>query len=250
MTFYDTLGIPQTSSKDEIKQAYRRLAKKYHPDMTGGDDSKFKEINNAYSVLFDEQQRSNYDMSLNFSVFNNFNQHFTERNLNIERTIKIKLQDSYFGNKVTVEIYSNETVDINIPKGIRDGQKIKIDGMGTKSKTGNVYGDLIITIKIEPDLNVKNIDLLDLETTIEVNMFKLFGKFDIDITLWGTSLGKVKLEKDTDISKRIRIRGKGMTHTTFNSVGDLYVKLVPIIPNFDDLPDDLQASVNNYISQI
>lgn len=250
MTFYDTLGITQTASKEEIKQAYRRLAKQYHPDMTGGDDTKFKEINNAYTVLFDERQRSNYDMSLNFSTFNNFNQHFTERNLNIERTIKIKLEDSYFGSIVNVEIYSNEKIDITIPRGIRDGQKIKIEGKGSKSKTSNNYGDLILTVKVESDPNVRNIDLLDLETTIEVNIFKMFSKFDIDVSLWGTSLGKVKIEKDMDLSKRIRIRGRGMPHATFNSVGDLYVKLVPIFPKFDELPQDLQDSVNNYVSQL
>ncbi len=59
--YYKILGVSQSASKDEIKQAYRRLAHQYHPDKTGGDDKKFKEINEAYSVLSDDRKRQQYD---------------------------------------------------------------------------------------------------------------------------------------------------------------------------------------------
>ena len=62
--FYDTLGIAQTSSADEIKKAYRKKAMQYHPDRNQGDDAaeqKFKEINEAYDVLKDDQKRAAYD---------------------------------------------------------------------------------------------------------------------------------------------------------------------------------------------
>lgn len=62
--YYDTLGVSKTASADEIKSAYRKLAKKYHPDLNPNDEvaaSKFKEINEAYEVLGDEQKRKNYD---------------------------------------------------------------------------------------------------------------------------------------------------------------------------------------------
>jgi len=62
--YYDILGVSKTSSFDEIKKAYRKLSLKYHPDKTGGEDSKFKEINEAYSVLSDQSQREMYDIKL------------------------------------------------------------------------------------------------------------------------------------------------------------------------------------------
>ncbi len=59
--YYETLGVEKSASKDEIKKAFRKLAHQYHPDKTGGNDSKFKELNEAYSVLSDDKKRAEYD---------------------------------------------------------------------------------------------------------------------------------------------------------------------------------------------
>lgn len=59
--YYETLGIQRSASKEEIKKAFRKLAHKYHPDKEGGDDKKFKEINEAYTVLSDDKKRAQYD---------------------------------------------------------------------------------------------------------------------------------------------------------------------------------------------
>ena len=59
--YYKILGINKNASKDEIKRAYRELAQKYHPDKKGGDEKKFKEINEAYQVLSDDNKRQQYD---------------------------------------------------------------------------------------------------------------------------------------------------------------------------------------------
>lgn len=59
--FYETLGVKKDASKDEIKKAFRKLAHQYHPDKQGGDEKKFKEVNEAYSVLSDDKKRSEYD---------------------------------------------------------------------------------------------------------------------------------------------------------------------------------------------
>lgn len=59
--YYDILGVSRSASADEIKRAYRKLAHQYHPDKSGGDESKFKEVNEAYQVLNDAQKRQQYD---------------------------------------------------------------------------------------------------------------------------------------------------------------------------------------------
>lgn len=59
--YYETLGVSRNASKEDIKKAYRKMAHKYHPDKDGGDEEKFKEINEAYQVLGNEQKRSQYD---------------------------------------------------------------------------------------------------------------------------------------------------------------------------------------------
>src|SRR6266496_2958032 len=59
--YYEILGVSKSASADEIKKAFRKLAVKYHPDKDGGDEAKFKEVNEAYEVLKDQQKRQRYD---------------------------------------------------------------------------------------------------------------------------------------------------------------------------------------------
>src|SRR5688572_14642658 len=58
---YDTLGVPKNASAEEIKKAYRKLAREHHPDASGGDETRFKEIQGAYDVLSDPEKRQQYD---------------------------------------------------------------------------------------------------------------------------------------------------------------------------------------------
>jgi molecular chaperone DnaJ len=59
--YYEMLGVPRNATQDDIKRAFRKLAHKYHPDKTTGDEAKFKELNEAYQILSDKQKRAEYD---------------------------------------------------------------------------------------------------------------------------------------------------------------------------------------------
>lgn len=71
MNPYDVLGVSKTASKNEIKKAYRKKALQYHPDK-GGNESKFREVNEAYDILSDEDKKYNYDSHGSYKIHENF----------------------------------------------------------------------------------------------------------------------------------------------------------------------------------
>lgn len=183
--FYQTLGIDQGASQDEIKAAYRKLAMKHHPDRMGGDDSKFKEIQNAYAVLGDQQKRSEYDQmrmgggpqfrwNTGGPGFQDFADIFggvppfgnrhpfgdifgrqirKNRDLNIQ--CQITLLDAYNGKQLEASYRlpsgKQQHVVINIPAGIDHGSTIKYAGLGDDSVSQLQRGDLNVTVLVQSD---------------------------------------------------------------------------------------------------
>lgn len=160
--FYDILGVSKTASQEEIKKAYRSLCKKYHPDKNNGDDTKIKEVNEAYAVLGDEAKRKEYDAQSvmgGFGGFNGFRFNFGNMVSDLNMSITISLEDAYFGCKHPISV-NGKLYSIDIPKGVRSGKLLKIPGLG---KSGyNIYGqpavgDLIVKV------DVKNTDKICLD---------------------------------------------------------------------------------------
>lgn len=117
---FQTLGIPESSSQDEIKKAYRNLTKRFHPDVCKEPDaeSKFKKINEAYSKIQkgpdheDQQQFNPYSFNVNVNGFQGFNfhdfftssnhKHFNKPNINLSH--KISFKDSIFGTTIPLKV--------------------------------------------------------------------------------------------------------------------------------------------------
>lgn len=129
MNYYEILELDIGCSQSEIKKSYRQLAKTHHPDR-GGDEEKFKKLNEAYSVLSNEQTRADYDMEIYYNI----------RNLDVYEVYNITLEESYFGTEKKIRI-NGKIIDVNIPRGTQSGVTIMYENAGNTygSQTGNLF---------------------------------------------------------------------------------------------------------------
>jgi curved DNA-binding protein len=237
---YKILGIKENASADEIKKAYRKLAKKYHPDTSSEDDSdeKFKEVSSAYEVLSDENKKREYDM-YGDSMYNNqhrqnrqhsqqsyeeamaqmFGHHFGHINLDKRIAINIPLEKAYNGGTITIE--GNK---INIPSNIRNGSTLRVRGKGHQHN-GNV-GDMFVQIIVVPSENwqIMNDDII---TKIKVSLSDLVHGSVKEVDIFGETI-KFKIPKDSKPTTKLRSRGKGLGH------GDLIASLVLELPKSEN----------------
>lgn len=147
--YYEILGVSKNASDDEIKRAYRRLAHQYHPDKNGGDDKKFKEINEAYQVLGSKEKREQYDRFggptsgwegfgglsdileelFGFSSrggfgFEGFGRGgFSRAWSTLQTTLNIDFAIAALGGEVEVSV-RGEKVKLKIPAGIQNGEAL------------------------------------------------------------------------------------------------------------------------------
>ncbi len=174
--FYTTLGVQRNATPDEIKQAYRRLAAKHHPDR-GGDSEKFKEIQLAYDTLGDPAKKSQYDSPPQNPFFqfhggqqqdinDIFSQFFgghnpfdpfgnrSQKNRTLNLHIEVSLEDAFRGKdmlfNVTMPSGKLQTVNAKIPAGVADGTTLRLAGLGDDSIPHLPRGDLNVTISILP----------------------------------------------------------------------------------------------------
>ena len=184
MDYYQTLGVDRNASQDEIKKAYRSLAMKHHPDR-GGDQAKFKEIEEAYRTLSDEQARAEYDnpqpQGFNFGgggfehffgqghpfgdIFG-FSQRRAPMNRNIQLQTAISLEEAFYGKdllaNITLPSGREQTINIKIPAGIHEGTTLRLSGMGDDQITGLPRGDILLSVHIQehPTFKRQGDDLL------------------------------------------------------------------------------------------
>lgn len=237
--FYDILGVKKTATQDEIKKAYRELCKKYHPDKNGGDDTKFKEVNEAYETLGDETKRKQYDGLGSFGGFNGFNTgfnfNFNQMASDTRMNISISLEDAYYGCKYPISS-GGRLYTVDIPKGTTNGKLLKIEGLG---KSGyNIYGqkatgDLYVTV------NVQNSNTMCLTTmTNGTTVLEIMHAIDWIDAILGTEITvkvfdrdvKVRVPKFTQNGGYTMVGNQGFHKYNSDELGSLRVNFIIRMP--------------------
>ena len=285
--YYETLGVSKTATEEEIKSAFRKLARKHHPDVAKDKataEEKFKQINEAYEVLSDPAKRQKYDQlgadwnqpggfqpppgwrpqrgggggganpfgdgGVEFEFggtgFSDFFEAFfgggrgqagyggggfprggaaPARGSDVEADIMVTLEEALHGSKRTVSLRRSsdskvETYQVRIPRGVHEGQRIRLTGQGEAGAGGGKRGDLFLRVRMarHPDFVVEGSDLVH----------------ELDLAPWQAVLGaevqvptleghvRLKIPAGTQSGQRLRLRERGLPNASGNR-GDLYV---------------------------
>ena len=247
--YYEVLGVNKGASDDEIKKAFRKLAVKYHPDKNPGDktaEEKFKEINEAYSVLSDKTKRSRYDQfghagvggdgggnpfgggfggfggngqSFNFdfggggfediinAMFGGGGFRAARRGRDFRTSITIDFEDAIFGATKTISI-EGEQIKLKIPAGIYDGQSIRLAGKGGEAPSADGQrGDLYVEVRVRAHKTLtREGDLILSEVTIPMTDAVLGTEVEVE-----TVDGKItmKVPAGTQPGTNFKLSGHG-----------------------------------------
>jgi len=259
--YYKTLNISKSATDDDIKKAYKKLAKQHHPD-TGGDAETFRQINEAYQSLNDPVKRKNYDtygsaepQQFNFrsgnanpnfdfdEIFNQFGMHFgrgfqqrhqTNRDIRIQYAMDFR--DVFKGKTedVTFQLPSGsvEVIRMNVPAGVQTGNKIKFTGYGDDSIKGIPRGDLIVVITVNPDPDWR-IDGRDLYTTLKLPIWELMVGKTHTLALPDMASIQLKIPPSTNPGTIFSINGHGVPDMKTGQQGKVYVEVKGFVPEFN-----------------
>lgn len=280
---YTLLGVSKSASAAEIKSAYRKLAKKLHPDVNPGRkdiEQKFKEVTAAYDLLSDPEKRVRYDRGeidaqgnergfgfgggnrsrtwrtssgpagQDFGGFNPediFAEFFgsarsrgqAPRGSDITYSLTVPFVDACLGTKRRFSLNNVKTVDVNIPPGSNEGDKLRLRGQGAQASGGS--GDAIIEIHVEPHayFTRKDNDIL-LEAPVSLQEAVLGASINIP-TLEGSVT--LKIPKGANTGTTLRLKGKGVPKPHGHH-GDMFVKLKIVLP--EPVPDSLAEAIEKW----
>jgi molecular chaperone DnaJ len=247
MDYYSILGVPRTASQDDIKRAYRKLAMQHHPDK-GGNEEKFKQINEAYDTLGDVNKRSQYDTPQPRFTSNNFSggpfgynpfediiaqafgrqrpQHSARpKNSDVRIKVRLDFAEIMTGKKLLAAYRlrngQEETVNLDIPPGATDGDTIKFSGLGDNSLPGQ-RGDLYVIISIASMPGwFRNGN--DLNTKIKVDCLKMIVGTKVSVnTIDGRTL-ELNVPAETKNGTTFSVNGYGIPDIRSGQRGKLLI---------------------------
>jgi curved DNA-binding protein len=295
--YYKILGVPRSATDEEVKKAFRKLARKYHPDVAKDKklaEEKFKEINEAHEVLGDPDNRRKYDelgarwnkgvqpppgwdgqprsgpggdqafeFRFDGTGFSDFFEQFfgrggrfgglgefgrsetesagrpgfARRGRDVESDILVTLEEALNGSVRTVSLQrinprtgqtTTQTLKVRIPAGVREGQVIRVAGMGEDGIGQGGSGDLFLSVRLaaHPDFQVRGADLY---CTLDVAPWEpVLGTKVVVPTLKGRR--SVQIKPGANNGQKLRLRGHGLPTGQSGQHGDLYVVINVQLP--------------------
>lgn len=249
--YYQTLGVERSASADDIKKAYRKLASVHHPDK-GGDTTRFQEIEEAYRVLSDPEQRRQYDNpNVKININGNGFQHAPfdfdtifemfgtrmhpgrqQAHRNQRVSIWIDLEDVARGGRKIMSLATHQgavNLEINIPQGVQDGENVRYPELAPGGF------DLVVNFRIKPHPLWRRDDL-DLYTERSLDFWQLILGTDLNMRdIQGREI-VLTVPPRTRPGTMLRARGQGLSRAGHNA-GDLMVRLQATMPN--DIPNEI-----------
>jgi curved DNA-binding protein len=275
--YYEVLGVPRGAGDEEIRSAYRKLAREYHPDVNKepGAEDRFKEVSEAYEVLRDPEKREKYDrLGANWKAgedvsgasgfgggsgfsggfggggaqgfgdgdgFSDFFESFfggrregsrgfegfSMRGGDQEAPLEVTLEEAARGGKRRISLADGRDFEVQIPPGVRDGQKIRLAGQGGEGASGGPAGDLYLRVRIKRHPRFRR-DGDDLVVEIPVAPWEAALGATVPVpTLDGSA--KVKVPAGSSSNRRLRLKGEGMPGPGGRK-GDLYASVRIVVP--------------------
>ncbi len=259
--YYAALAVPRDAGLDQIKKAYRKLARQYHPDVSKAPDAeaRFKDAAEAYATLKDPEKRKAYDELGRRPVGEEFapppqwsrefgadGQAFEDIDLadllaalgrgqrgarggpiprhgrDYETAVRISLEDAHRGTKLNLDLadpQGGSTLEVTIPPGVSEGQKLRLRGKGGKGRDGGADGDIYLHIRLAP------------HPVFRADGHDLY--FDLALAPWEAALGAelevptldapvlLTVPQGTRSARKLRLRSRGLANGR-GGRGDLY----------------------------
>jgi curved DNA-binding protein len=271
--YYEVLGVPRTANPEEIKRAYRQLARKHHPDLQPAAEraaaaERFKEINEAYEVLSDPDKRSRYDSlgagwkggadftppprtawdgeAPSYEDLGGFSDFFaslfgraggrragsagvriTMPGADVEGELLVTLEELLRGGRRRVQLPGGRSLDVEIPRGARDGTVLRLAGQGEPGMGGGPPGDIYLRIRLVPHPRYR-VAADDVE--MDLPLWPWQAVLGAEVTTQ-TPDGAVTLNvpAGTQAGRRLRLRGRGLPRAD-GSRGDLHAVVRIVVP--------------------
>ncbi len=241
---YEVLGVSASASPAEIQSAYRKLAKKLHPDLNPGDKSaeeKFKEVAAAYDLLGDADKRMDSDDIFADLLRRGQRAQANRRGQDLHYRLAIDFSESIAGASKRITLPDGGTLDVKIPPGLVSGQTLRLKGKGAPGAGTGGAGDALIEVEVLPDPRFEREgDDITIELAVSLSEAVLGGRIRVP-----TATGAVTMAvpKGSNTGTVLRLKGKGAPKRGGGS-GDQFVKLKVVLPSPPDA--ELEAFVSGW----